>query len=161
MTVLLRIKQRARPIFIEIVVSQHAEVGQIIAVGTLMQDLTEEDDELQLMAEIERLRQRCVLVQLIPFEVLEKLVANAIPAIQIVVLLIACARFIFKRAINHNRLPNRRELRCIYITNCANLRHSWLLFRSFITNGTLVNVVILELFRRVFVANAFMSCGWG
>lgn len=47
--VLLLVENEARPIFIEIVLRESAKVRQIVAVAALMQNLTEENDVLELL----------------------------------------------------------------------------------------------------------------
>lgn len=75
---LLTIEVIAWTVLVEIKVGENAEVGQVVAIAALMKNFTEERYELELVVEIERLREWKILIVLIVLQVFEEFTSNAI-----------------------------------------------------------------------------------
>jgi hypothetical protein len=124
----------ARSIFVEIIERQDAQIREVITVIPLVENLTEEDDELELVAEVERLSQRKIFVVLMIPQVFQQFTLNAIfTAIIFVAFLIARTVFVPHVAVNSNGLPHRRKVCCVDITQGAlgnELGSSFLAYRT-------------------------------
>jgi hypothetical protein len=68
--ILLLIKRVTRSIFVQIVVCEHADIREIIAMVTSMQNSAEEHDKFELVIEIESLCERQVPVLLVALQIL-------------------------------------------------------------------------------------------
>lgn len=121
--VLLLEESDARPVDMKVVLRQCAEVCKIVAIAALVENLAEENNELELLAQVQGLRQWKILVGLVMVQVLEKFAFDAVlAAIVFARTLVARAAFLLGIAEYPHRLSKRREVRSIHEPNRASAR---------------------------------------